>query len=202
VEATCKLWEDHLRHHPDRQRALDELASLGIDPDGETVKAFRIGYAPPEIDGEHAAVRDRLIFPVIDEEGQVVAFIGRALPPRSTQEGKKAAVVPKYARSPESAIVIFQRGRTFFGLWQAKEAIRLQGHVVMVEANIDVLRSYEKGHRNIVAPLGATFTTGHSRLIAKYTDKVTLAFEDDGAGREASEVAATVCRAEGLEVRG
>jgi DNA primase len=196
VEATAKLWEVHLFRNPaPRLRALDELASTGLDLDGEAVKAFRIGYAPPDVEGKYSYLGDRLIFPIINEDGDAVAFIGRALAPRPGD-----AIVPKYVFSPESAI--FQKSRTLFGLWQAKEAIREQGHAVMVEANIDVIKSYDKGIRNMVAPLGKTFTVEQAKLLARFTKKVTLAYDDDGAGERASREAAKMCRAEGIVVSG
>jgi DNA primase len=200
----------------------------GTDPlVDEALQAFRIGYAPPGWDGLATFFRDqrvspllaeqvgllvprqgtsghydrfrhRLMFAVMDPQGRVVAFSGRALPePDHGQErGDGRDPPPKYVNSPESPV--YKKGELLFGLWQARHAIRQEQRAVLVEGNFDVVSLHARGLRNVVAPLGTAFTAPQAKLLRRYAPKVTLFFDGDAAGRKATRMAREPCREAGL----
>ncbi len=132
--------------------------------------------------------RDRLMFPVIDLRGNVVAFSGRALKPDST---------PKYMNSPETDI--YHKGNIVFGLSVAKD--KCEGTLILCEGNIDVVMLSQSGFKNAVAPLGTAFTVEQARIIAKYAKTVVIAFDSDAAGQKATAKAIDFLKAQGVTVR-
>ncbi|HEY8088116.1 MAG TPA: DNA primase, partial [Polyangiaceae bacterium] len=229
MQMAAAWYEEQLRLHPQRQFALDELARRGLAPDNEAVQAFRVGYAPPGWDGVTAFLkkqgvspvvgesvglvvprssgtghydrfRHRLMFAVMDAQGRVVAFSGRALEPipGPGDEGQREPP-PKYINSPESPIYV--KGATLFGLWQARHAIRQQEHGLIVEGNFDVVSLHARGVKNVVAPLGTAFTADQARLLRRYTVDITLLFDGDAAGRKAARAAEQPCDEAGLEAK-
>lgn len=208
--------------HPMAHHAVSELARRGLTADNEAMTAFRIGYAPHAWDaltvylqkqgvspataeragllvprtsggGYYDRFRHRLMFPVLDVQGRVVAFSGRTLP-GSDAEGAK------YINSPESPI--YTKGEHLFGLYQARQAIRQSGEAVLVEGNFDVFSLHARGVQNVVAPLGTAFTEHQARLLRRFAPSVTLMFDGDDAGKKATWAARAPCRAAGLSVRG
>lgn len=167
----------------------------------ETVKQFRLGYAPDTwrsltdyIEGsglslklaEQAGLliagkeggfydrfRGRLIFPIENIFGEIVAFGGRIL-----GEGE-----PKYLNSPESPV--YTKGKNLYGLQKAKEAIRQSGFCMIVEGYFDVISLWNAGIRNVVATLGTALTRDHLELLRRYTQDVVALFDPDTAGRKA-----------------
>ncbi len=132
--------------------------------------------------------RDRLMFPVIDLRGNVVAFSGRALKPEAT---------PKYMNSPETDI--YHKGNIVFGLSVAKD--KCEGTLILCEGNIDVVMLSQAGFKNAVAPLGTAFTVEQARIIAKYAKTVVIAFDSDAAGQKATAKAIDFLKAQGVNVR-
>lgn len=117
--------------------------------------------------------RNRVMFPVKDVEGRIIAFGGRIL----------GSGEPKYLNSPESAAYI--KGRQLYGLHQAKEAIRQSGYVILVEGYFDLIVLWNAGIQNAVATLGTALTKDHITLIKRYADKVAITFDADEAGKKA-----------------
>jgi len=118
----------------------------------------------------------RLVCPVYNLDGAVVAFSARLIPP--DENG------PKYINSPET--LVFRKGETLFGLYQARTAIRQQHGAILVEGNFDVLSLAAVGVGNVVAPMGTALTADQVRLLARFSDTVTVMFDGDEAGRKAS----------------
>lgn len=126
--------------------------------------------------------RDRLTFPIQDEQGRTIAFSARVLSPN--------AQGAKYINSPETPI--FQKNKVLYGLFHAREGIRTQDAVVVCEGQMDVIACHQAGIMNAVAPMGTAFTENHARLIRRYTENVTLLFDGDAAGLNAATRSAAV----------
>jgi DNA primase len=195
----------------------------------EALKAFRIGYAPNEWDGlagffrqqgispvaaesvgllaprsssngHYDRFRHRLMFAVVDTQGRVVAFSGRALAEPPNAEQKPGAEKPaKYINSKESPI--YTKGNVLFGLFQARQAIRQEELAIVVEGNFDVFSLHARGLANVVAPLGTAFTPEQATLLTRYANKVVLLFDGDAAGRKATKASRAPCRHAGLVAR-
>ncbi len=157
------------------------LAVADIERAGLAVKKERGGY--------YDRFRDRVLFPILDMSGRVVAFGGRIL-----GEGK-----PKYMNSPES--LIFDKSRLLFGLAQHKEAIRKQRRALVVEGNFDLLSLAVQGVENVVAPLGTSLTRQHIRSLRGYCEEVVLLFDGDAAGLKAAMRSVPFFLAEQVEAR-
>ena len=198
----------------DAEEARAYLAGRGID--AETAAHLRLGYAP-RARGFHEAMRGlgvpdealrdagllvrrddgsvvprfrgRLLFPIHDLRGRVVAFGGRLL-----GEGE-----PKYLNSPETGI--FHKGSTLYHLHEAKQAIRREGSALVVEGYFDVLRLVLAGVEHVVAPLGTALTEEQASLLRRYTGSVVLLYDSDEAGLRATFRAGDVLLRHGLEVR-
>ncbi|GAB4333174.1 MAG: DNA primase [Desulfobulbaceae bacterium] len=148
--------------------ALQErgLQAEAVERSGLAVRRERGGW--------YDRFRDRILFPIMDMSGRVVAFGGRIL-----GEGK-----PKYMNSPES--VIFDKSRLLFGLYQHREGIRSRRKAIVVEGNFDLLLLAVHGFDNVVAPLGTALTPHHIRSLRGYCDEVVLLFDGDSAGLKAA----------------
>jgi DNA primase len=231
MQVAATWYEEQLRVHPSRSCALDELARRGLDPKSEAAAAFRVGYAPagweglasflkkqgvspavgeavgllvPRSSGSsyYDRFRHRLMFAVLDAQGRVVAFSGRALQADQNVAHDEALDAardppPKYINSPESPIYV--KGATLFGLWQGRHAIRQTGRAIVVEGNFDVVSLQARGVPNVVAPLGTAFTADQAKLLRRYAGNVTLLFDGDAAGRKAARTAEDACDKAGLE---
>ena len=136
--------------------------------------------------GDYDLFRGRLIFPVYDLSGQIVAFAGRVL-----DDSK-----PKYINSPESPI--YHKGRVLFGLYQARQAMRQSGDVLLVEGYFDQLALFRAGFPQVVATCGTALTVEHARILKRYVQRVVLLFDQDNAGKKATFKAMTVLQEEGL----
>ena len=196
------------------ERARRYLKGRGITE--KSVRVFRLGYAPPEwhalenflksqgIDPEVARkagvlgksdrgtydwMRDRITFPIVDLQGRVVGFGGRAI------SGDKV----KYINSAQSPI--FSKGKHLYGLDVAREALRKAGRAVIVEGYMDVVGLYEHGFSPAVASLGTAFTQDQARLIKRFAGEVVLAYDADAAGKAAALRGLDILAKEGLSVR-
>lgn len=175
------------------------LAQRGISED--TAREFALGYAPEEwqwlverikragfspqlavqagliiargTDRYYDRFRGRLIFPIYDLLGKVVAFGGREL----------GNGTPKYLNSPETPIYV--KGQVLYGLNAAREAIRREGQTIVVEGYFDLLSLWERGVKNVVATLGTALTTEHVALLRRYASRAIVVFDGDEAGRKA-----------------
>jgi len=171
----------------------------------EAAKRFRFGYAPDDWrelreaarrhgisdetllaagltkESEHAGepydrFRDRLIFPIAEAGGRLVAFGGRAL--------RVVENVPKYLNSPET--VIYHKGRILYGLSWSRTAIRREGSVLVVEGYMDYVSLAARGIENVAAGMGTALTPEQANLIARYTAKAYLLYDSDAAGLRAT----------------
>ena len=175
--------------------------------DAETLQRFRIGWAPGHWDGllralgggaaklqwmEQAGLvarneqgrwydrfRDRLMIPILDRRGRVIAFGGRVIDKR---EG--AGSGPKYLNSPETAL--FHKGRELFGLWQVRQASSTVERIVVVEGYLDAIALHQHGMPIAVATLGTSTTAEHAELLFRAAPDVVFCFDGDRAGRAAA----------------
>ncbi len=143
------------------------------------------------------------MFAVIDVQGRVVAFSGRALPEPTPDELNRAGVEPlgsggtgeapaKYVNSPESPV--YRKREAVFGLYQSRQALRGGEPCLVVEGNFDVVSLHARGIRNVVAPLGTAFTVEQARQIRRFTNDVVLMFDGDSAGKRATNASREPCQ--------
>jgi DNA primase len=192
MEQAAKFYREQLRAN---QKAIDYLKGRGLS--GEIAKTFGIGYAPPgwnnllgqlkddklavasgmairkDDGGAYDRFRDRIMFPIHDTRGRVVAFGGRTLGDET----------PKYLNSPETPI--FHKGRTLYGLYEARQALREIPCLLVVEGYMDVVALAQHGIAYAVATLGTATTEEHLELLFRSTAEVVFCFDGDRAGREA-----------------
>ena len=179
---------------------------LGFCPSGGdkmTQDALRAGYKEEfllstgltlkrEEDGRiYDRFRERVMFPVHNVSGRIVAFGGRTL-----RTDKKVA---KYQNSPESEI--YSKKNEIYGLFFAKKAIQQQNYAIMVEGYTDVISMHQSGVENVVASSGTSLTTEQIRLLARFTRNITVMYDGDSAGQHASLRGIDMILKEGLNVR-
>lgn len=174
-----------------KQRGLTgEIAArfgVGYAPDGwQNLEAVFADYASSTnlaeaglvIDNEkgrrYDRFRDRVMFPILDRKGSVIGFGGRVL-----GQGE-----PKYLNSPETPL--FEKGRELYGLFQARQAIRAAGRVLVVEGYMDVVALAQHGVGYAVATLGTATTPVHVQKLLRQADDVVFCFDGDAAGRKAA----------------
>jgi DNA primase len=147
-------------------------------------------------DGVFDRFRERVVFPIADPSGKVIAFGGRILP------GRPAAgdPPPKYLNSAESPV--FRKGQTLYGLFLARDAIRRTERAVIVEGYLDVIALAQAGIAEAVAPLGTALTVEQLRLLRRYAESIIACFDGDVAGRRAAARSFPVFLEAGLWGRG
>lgn len=223
--AAADFYRDALETAPFSELARGALEERGIT--AETAARFRLGYAPAQwdaltqhlrakrfspADGELAGLllpgrggyydrfRHRLMFPVLDRAGRVVAFSGRILPvSEAIPEGIVPTETGKYVNSPETPI--YRKGELLYGLANARTAMRHNAEAILVEGNFDVVQMHQHGFVETVAPLGTSFTEAQAKLLRRFAETVVLVFDGDEAGRKAARAAHTVCAKAGLVAR-
>ena len=126
----------------------------------------------------YSKFRNRVMFPITNETGRVIAFTGRTL-----SSDEKAG--PKYLNSPETAI--YSKSRVLFNLDQAKEAIRKLDYAILVEGQMDCISVYAAGFHNVIASSGTAFTELQARLLGRFSKNVVVNFDPDTAGAKATE---------------
>jgi DNA primase len=126
----------------------------------------------------YSKFRSRVMFPITNESGRVIAFTGRTL---STDEKSG----PKYLNSPETAI--YSKSRVLFNLDQAKEAIRKLDYAILVEGQMDCISVFAAGFHNVIASSGTAFTELQAKLLARFSKNVVVNFDPDTAGAKATE---------------
>ncbi|MEJ2690691.1 MAG: DNA primase [Deltaproteobacteria bacterium] len=209
--ASC--YHDFLLGDPAAREARNYLAHRGMTK--EIIEEFVLGFAPDNWDfisrqlrkypaaqlkeaglviekkggGHYDRFRRRILFPIFDINGKVVGFGGRIV-----GEGQ-----PKYLNTDRT--LLFDKGRTLFGLYQNKDAIRRQKQCLVVEGNFDLLALAASGIRNVIAPLGTALTAQHVRKLKGYADEVILLFDGDNAGLKAAMRAVPLFLDELIEAR-
>jgi DNA primase len=141
--------------------------------------------------GGYPRFKHRVMFPIRNDHGDVIAFSGRIL----DVEASKA----KYINSP--ATPIFSKSEVFFGLDKSKRAIHKEQSAIICEGQIDMITCFEHGIENIVAPLGTAFTPEHARLLKRHTEQVVLCLDSDNAGLKAAQSHFTELSKAGVFVR-
>jgi DNA primase len=200
IGAAPELWDDTVNwaRSKNYELALVEKAGLII---GKAVDAPSTATSDDEnsksaIGNRQSAIRHydrfrgRLMFPICDEQGRVVAFSGRILAGDDPR---------KYVNSPETPI--FTKSKIFFGLDKSKRAILDAGFAIVCEGQLDLIACFMAGVQNIVAPQGTAFTDQHARIIKRYVDEVVLCFDSDEAGQNAAVRSLDHLLASGLAVR-
>ena len=200
LERASKFYEGALRQHPERHKVVNYLKGRGLT--GEIARDFRIGFAPPGWDNLLQAngaddsaqdllmrsgmlvkndkgriydrFRERVIFPIQDQRGRVIAFGGRVL-----GDDK-----PKYLNSPETPV--FQKSRELYGLWQARKHPRRLQRIVVVEGYMDVIALAQFGIPYAVATLGTSTSETHLERLFRIVPEVVFCFDGDEAGRKAA----------------
>ena len=220
LDLSAKFYEAVLPKFP---HATSYLKGRGLTED--TVKRFRIGFAPnlwratsdflakkgiTENTMERAGLiirspkgvydrfRGRIMFPITDNSGRVIAFTGRILD-EDKGETSGTSAGAKYLNSPETEV--FHKSRALFGFYQAREAIRRLDAAVVVEGQIDLLLSHQAGIVNTVASSGTAFTAEHIALIKRFTKNIVLAFDADSAGIAAAQKGIVLALSQDMSVR-
>jgi len=140
------------------------------------------GLARPRDEGRpgndlYDRFRDRIMFPICNDVGEVIAFSGRVL--------QSEAEAAKYLNSPETPL--FRKGNALFGLHKSKRALIDTGCAIVCEGQLDLISLFEAGITNVVAPQGTAFTENQARVLKRYVSEVVLCFDADAAGRKAAE---------------
>ena len=200
LEHASKFYEHALRQHPERHKVVNYLKRRGLT--GEVARDFRVGFAPAGWDNLMQAggtdeasqerlmrsgmlvkndqgrtydrFRERVMFPIQDQRGRVIAFGGRVL-----GDDK-----PKYLNSPETPV--FQKSRELYGLWQARKHPRRLERVVVVEGYMDVIALAQHGIPYAVATLGTSTSETHLERLFRIVPEVVFCFDGDDAGRKAA----------------
>ena len=135
--------------------------------------------------------RDRIMFPICNDMGEVIAFSGRVL-----SSDPQAA---KYVNSPET--MLFTKGKVLFGLHKSKRALHDKGAAIVCEGQIDLITAFESGIKNVIAPQGTAFTADQARILKRHVEEVILCFDSDAAGQKAAERSLPHLLEMGLAVR-
>jgi len=181
-----------------KRRGIDKTVAknwqLGFAPDswdGLLKWALERGYSRSQLlqsglvkprDEEHPGnevydrFRDRIIFPICNDLGEVIAFSGRSL--------ESDPQVAKYLNSPETPL--FQKGRVLFGLHKTKRALIEADCAIVCEGQLDLISLFEAGIKNVVAPQGTAFTEHQARILKRFVNEVVLCFDADQAGQKAA----------------
>jgi DNA primase len=200
MEQAVGFYHEELLSRPDAKRARQYLRSRGYE--GDTVRQFRLGWAPETgralvgavraprdllikaglaHEGQHGlrdAFRGRVIFPIFDPAGKAIGLGGRILP------GAAEGAGPKYRNSPETPI--YSKRRTLYGLNWAKHAVVQTSEVIICEGYTDVIGFFAAGLPRAVATCGTSLTEEHFRLLGRFAKRVVLAFDADAAGQSAA----------------
>jgi DNA primase len=202
-EMAAEYFHQLLLNTPQGEKARSYLHKRGINE--RSVECFKLGYAPTGWDGLlrygaergfqpqmlvevglvkarddgrgfYDRFRDRLMFPICNVMGRAVALGGRLL--------ENLPEAPKYLNSPETAI--YKKGTLLYGLHLAKQPIRAEGRVLIVEGYLDLISLFQAGIEHVVATLGTALTRSHVQLLKAYAKEAVLVFDGDTAGRSAA----------------
>jgi len=214
---TATTFQHFLKEKQEGYAALDFLRKRGINK--EMIDLFKLGFSPLDRDFLFNFLRQkgysddfldksglfslnykkspffsgRLMFPISDRQGRIVAFGGRSIPEISQNIDKEQA---KYINSRESEI--YKKGQTLFAIDHAKSKMRQSKTVFLAEGYLDVIALHQAGISNAVAPLGTAFTDEQAVWLRRWVDNVVLLFDTDEAGKKASYKAIITCRKNGI----
>lgn len=201
---------------PQGKRALNYLLKRNFSE--EIIKKFYLGYALPGFEhlvhfltskkigqtdlfkaglafrssktgGILDYFRDRIIFPIFNLQGKIIAFGGRVLDEK----------LPKYLNSPETPV--YYKAKNLYGLFQAKQSIRQKNQVIIMEGYTDVLIAHQFGFDNAVASLGTALTGQQISLLKRFADEILIAFDSDSAGKSATLRSLGLVKKAGLAVK-
>lgn len=197
LKEAAEFYRKSLKENPNALEYLMTVRSLTE----ESINRFFLGYAPSGWDslllylkgkgfreahikdagllsysekGSYDLFRNRIMFPIQDLQGEIIGFGGRVMDDST----------PKYINSPET--ILFKKGETLFGLFQAKEFIKKLGYVVITEGYLDVIMCAQYGFRNVVAPLGTALTERQVLVLKRLADRIILLYDGDKAGINAA----------------
>ena len=184
--------------------AVPAAVAAGVSPAaGEGKMASPIAGETPALRGGATTIyskfRNRVMFPITNESGKVIAFTGRTLETGPSTSSGQAKAGPKYLNSPETAI--YSKSRVLYNLDRAREAIRALGYVILVEGQMDCISVFMGGCRNVIASSGTAFTEAQVRLLARYAKKIVVNFDPDTAGIAAAERSLAMLVADDFEIR-
>jgi DNA primase len=207
----AKYFQRNLNDEQKGKQTRDYLAKRQITP--QSIKKWQLGLAINSSDDLLKAARakniptklleqaglittmnqdkfiNRLMFPITDVTGRVIAFGGRTLNDTGA----------KYLNSPTTAL--FDKSNSMYGLEQARHQIVSTGTAVVTEGYTDCIMAHQFDCTNVIATLGTSFTTGHGRILRRYAKKVVLVFDSDVAGVEAANRALDVCLSQRIDIR-
>jgi DNA primase len=176
---------DYLRS---RQFSGEEITQSGLalaeEDEGKSKAGLSAGRLFPRF-------RGRLMFPIRNDYGEVIAFSGRVLDP--------AAKTAKYVNSPDTPL--FNKGRVLYGLDKSKRALIEASTAIVCEGQIDVIIAFEAGVQNVIAPQGTAFTSEQARLLRRFVESVILCFDSDQAGQKAIGRSLSALLGCGVEIR-
>ena len=186
----AKSWQ--LGYAPDSWDALLEHLRGCRFSDGEIMLS---GLASSKEDRPrdriYSRFRHRVMFPIRNDYGEVIAFSGRTL-----ESDPKAA---KYVNSPETAL--FTKGKVLYGLDKSKRDLIEKNTAIVCEGQLDLISAYEAGIRHVIAPQGTAFTSDQARLLRRYVETVLLCFDSDTAGKKATSSSLPSLLSQGLSVK-
>src|SRR3989344_628039 len=221
LDEATSFFEENLEQH---KEALLYIESRGITQKSSAL--WRIGYAPPLWDSlykelvkkgytqgelEDAGLikksqqgrsyydrfRGRIMFPVMDSSGRVIAYSGRILPDKKNSEYKEDTA--KYINSPETAL--YEKSHVLYGYHQAKHSIRKFDFSILVEGQMDVVLSHQAGYPNTVAASGTALTLDQLSLLSRLSNNIVMAFDADSAGVTAGRKGIDLALLRGMDVK-
>jgi len=160
------------------QAAQDDSGIANSEQRIANSESSKLGARGSKLEAIYSKFRNRVMFPIANDQGKVIAFTGRTL---STDE--KAG--PKYLNSPETKI--YSKSRVLFNLDNAKEAIRKLDYTILVEGQMDCISVYAAGFHNVVASSGTAFTELQTKLLGRFSKNIIVNFDPDTAGARATE---------------
>ena len=191
---TVAAWR--LGYAPEAWRALLEA----LTAEGFTIPEMLAAGLIKEADGKRGTYydrfRNRLIFPISDSAGRVVAFTGRTLEAGKSEDGVQTA---KYLNSPETDL--YHKSEILFGMDKAKDAIRVRKFALLVEGQTDVLLAHQAGFGNAVALSGTALSERHLSLMKRFSENLMLVLDADTAGLSATARSAALALEQGLRVK-
>lgn len=186
-------WDGLIDHLRQRGYAASDAEAVGLivprrQPEGAPRRKAEPGF--------YDRFRHRLMFPITDHQGRIVAFSGRLLdpPPGAPPEREPGA---KYVNSPEGPL--YTKGQILYGLHEGRVEIRRRGWALLCEGNFDLVALHQAGFPNAVAPMGTALTDAQGKLLRRFAERVVLLFDGDAAGRKAVRAAFDVLAKVGLD---
>jgi DNA primase len=213
LESSAAFYNKCLLESPSAQKAREYIEKRGINR--EAVNKFKIGFAPKGQFLQQVLKKDyknedllkagliaktergiffeymseRVVFPIFDVQGRVVAFGGRTI------VGSEI----KYLNTPENAV--YSKSSNLYGLFQTLPELLKEREIIVLEGYVDVVIPQQFGITGAVATLGTAFTQNHAKLVSRYSDRVTLLFDSDNAGRSAAQRSLEILVGDGIECR-